>query len=350
MRVNEGDQRDEGFSRVNKSRFEWPSYRLGGIGTCAILVLSSTVALGADEPPTLRERLDSLKLPTAGWEDADLALPIVSADRSKQPGIQAIAYSVFRGADAYPKEVRIAVYNAATNQWKRGVVDCSDERWSHANCGSILGLWCAKDFYYVVTHLNPSCNPTLVASIEFKPLEVIAGDPIALFADGSTIFYKCEVHFAPVHPLELVLYDPRTKEQRPLYPTKSSGPVRRAHIEELRKVFASLGDDWFRNHNRPRLPEVFSEGMPTDPSLSLDEDAIAFQAVYYGSDLDPATPGDHSDKNVYVICIFRQLHMSKRTEYREFRTEDLKKLVSFDKVEELVSRENLDRIFALPYP
>jgi hypothetical protein len=266
-----------------------------------------------------------------------------------QPGIQALAFSVYQGAGTYPKEMHIAVFDVARHRWKRAVIDCSDETRGHINCGSIVDLLCAKDVYYTVTHLTPSCGTTLVISHDFKPLDVLGGWPIAVFADGSTVYYKCQPHFAAVHPLELSLYNPRTNEDRPIYPAKPGGPVRRAHGEELRKVYAAIGHDWFRINNHPEDPERFSEYAARPVAVNDKADAIAFEVVYDGRDLDPTSPGEHRDKDVHVLCVYRHLHTPKRTEYREFRTEDLKKLVPFDKPVELVSRKNLDRIFALPY-
>jgi hypothetical protein len=86
----------------------------------------------------------------------------------------------------------------------------------------------AEDFgAYILlnVHINPSASCTLVLGSDLKFRDSILGWPIARLGNSRLLIQRDEVHFAPVHPVHLSVYDISTRDSAPVYPSDND-PLR----------------------------------------------------------------------------------------------------------------------------
>jgi hypothetical protein len=125
----------------------------------------------------------------------------------------------------------------------------------------------------VTAHLNPSASCTLVLGRDLTLRAVLPGWPIAGLPDGRIVYQKSQVHFAAVHPMELVLFDPNRLADVPLYPRPPHQAVRAAHVARMRQAYT---DAWCAPRNHPCDPELFDESLASEVVVSPRGDALAF--------------------------------------------------------------------------
>lgn len=80
----------------------------------------------------------------------------------------------------------------------------------------------------IETLLNPSAGRALVFSQDLKLEGTLFGWLIGRLTNDELIYERSEVHFAPVHPTELALYDARAKRESAIFPRKPYQAVWRA--------------------------------------------------------------------------------------------------------------------------
>ena len=126
----------------------------------------------------------------------------------------------------------------------------------------------------VRAHVNPSAECTIVLGRDLSVRAVLAGWPVVTFADGRLVYQRNQVHFAPVHPVALGLWDPRRpRDDVSVYPRPPYQAVRRAHVERMRARYA---DDWCRVRNHPCEPDRFDERLAGEVVADARGDALAF--------------------------------------------------------------------------
>ena len=126
-------------------------------------------------------------------------------------------------------------------------------------------------------HINPSAECTIVLGPDLSLRGVLAGWPVAILADGRIVYQRNQVHFAPVHPVALALFDPNQRAETALYPTRPYGPIRAAHIARIRSTYSEA---WCRARHHPCDPELFDEHLSGQVLADPRGDTLAFVTAW----------------------------------------------------------------------
>ena len=140
-------------------------------------------------------------------------------------------------------------------------------------CRSGLGVDRFPGGFLVRAHINPSAECTIVLGSDLAVRGVLAGWPVATFADGRIVYQRNQVHFASFHPAALALFDPRRGIDLTLYPRRPYRAARAAHVARMRAVYSPT---WCNVHNHPCDPEVFDEHVNGDVVTDARGDTLAF--------------------------------------------------------------------------
>jgi hypothetical protein len=120
-------------------------------------------------------------------------------------------------------------------------------------------------------HINPSAECTVVLGPDLAVRGILAGWPVATLADGRIVYQR--VHFAPVHPVALALFDPRRGTDLTLYPPRPSRAARAGHVARMRSVYAPA---WCNTRNHPCDPDTFDEHVNGPVMTYARGEALAF--------------------------------------------------------------------------
>ncbi len=131
--------------------------------------------------------------------------------------------------------------------------------------------------FLVNAHINPSAECTVVLSGELAVRAVLAGWPVVALADGRLVYQRNQIHFAPVGPVALALFDPRRLRHVPLYPRAPYQPIRVAHVARMRAVYT---DAWCNAHNHPCDPDVFDEHVGGSVVTDARGTTLAFTVAW----------------------------------------------------------------------
>lgn len=127
--------------------------------------------------------------------------------------------------------------------------------------------------FFARVHVNPSAECTVVLGPDLAVRGVLAGWPVATFADGRIVYQRSQVHFASFRPVALALFDPRGPADLTLYPRKPYQAARAAHVARMRSVYE---EPWCRARNHPCDPDVFDEHVQGEVVADARGDAVAF--------------------------------------------------------------------------
>ena len=181
------------------------------------------------------------------------------------------------------------------------MLDRGSRAWTHAalprvrttppewDVGSVMAIHHAGRYLYLETHLNPSAGTTIVLNRSLRPIAALDGWTLVVLPEGRVIYEQSMVHFAPTHSVALRTYDPVSKADEALYPRKPFEAVRRAYVDSRKALYARLGEDWFREHNRSTDPEDFDSEL-LDSVVTNPAGTVAAFAIRFGrDDAEPAT-------------------------------------------------------------
>lgn len=141
------------------------------------------------------------------------------------------------------------------------------------HCRSGLAIERFPGGFLVRAHINPSAECTIVLAPDLTVRAVLAGWPLVTLADGRIVYQRNQVHFAPVHPVALALFDPRRPADTTLYPRRPYGAVRGAHVGRMRAVYSQA---WCAARAHPCDPDVFDERVNGEIAADAGGDALAF--------------------------------------------------------------------------
>lgn len=225
-----------------------------------------------------------------------------------------IAYYRHPGGNALVPPLYISRFERGSGKWTHAALDEQSIRGVTPAClGSALSVRIAGQALLVETHITPSASCTLVLGPELKVGDVLYGWPLAVFRDGRVVYEHSQVHFAPVHPLEILLYDPRNRRRTLLYPPAPAPPLRAAYVAKVRGEYTEA---WCNAQNHPCDPERFGERLAGPVAISDAASALAYAVVFD----DRALPGQDAG----AVYVHRGLTDEKPTRFREIAQDDLK--------------------------
>jgi hypothetical protein len=200
-----------------------------------------------------------------------------------------IAYYVDDGSGALTEPLFVDRYDATARGWTSTKITRADPKVADSWClGSAVSLRASPTGYYLGTHVNPSAGCTIVVSQDLPVQAVLTGWVLAVFGDGTIVYQRSQVHFAPTHYAEISLYDGTRARDVQIYPMKPYQRIRTEHIRRVRRVYTD--EAWCRAHNHHCDPELFDNFIVGDVAINDATSALAFQIWFdntvYWSDVE----------------------------------------------------------------
>jgi len=318
----------------------------------ALLLFASVTLVGgdsraADDTLTLRQALVAHGLTPDESIIKNLDKKITSGAELDDAKQFVIAYYVDDGSGLLNPPLFLERYDRNRAEWKSASLPEShakpDEQVDICY-GSVLRVTASGGHFFLETHINPSAGCVLVLSGDLKLQTSLDGWLLGHVGEDTVIYHKSQVHFAPVHPAELAIYDLRTKRDLTLFPSKPDSPIRRARTAQLAE-FYKANPEWCNRNDDPCDAEEFDSGLQGKVATNETEAAVAFlisyeQIQHAAEDVQkPSGP-----KN--VLYVYRRVNDEARMEYREMLLEDAKARFGTAKLEDFVQPEMLQRIFS----
>ena len=216
-------------------------------------------------------------------------------------------------------------------------------RWWEDDCiGSVMSVEHNGDWYYLNLHWNPSAGCMVILNRDLTVHQTLTGWTAAFFKSGSLLYKGSMVHFAPVHPETLFLYDPSADKSQRIYPQEND-PLRRDFSKRLEKIL----DKNQCQENQACNPETFETAIDKI-EVNDTTDSLAFRVDFSPIgflDTEAAQDSGQWDDDQYVY-----LYRFNPLRWREFSIYDLKPKFGTDSLKELLTPEKLDKVFATPAP
>jgi hypothetical protein len=266
-------------------------------------LLGFVVALPA-HGVTLREVLLKNNIALTPDGPSGLDRPITSYAVENRKDLFAVAfYWLLDGPPVFPDHFQVSLLDKRSGSWTHAVLPREQEITSAAgpswNLGSLMKITPTRHYLYLDTHNTPSAGIVLVLTKRLRPVAALAGWIVKLLPHEMVLYHRDMPHFAPTHSAELWLYDPRSGRDVKLYPTKPYQPIRRQYIEQVRKIYAALGEEWFMIHNHHMDPERFDSSLEEPITVSRNGTVVSF-GMLFGT--PPLSPASTPELDLIVTC------------------------------------------------
>lgn len=215
------------------------------------------------------------------------------------------------------------------------------ERNATTEClGSVVNLRRSAQWYYLDLHEGPSAGCLLVLSRDFRINGTLTGWSMAVFKSGPLVYEGNTVHFAPVQPETLFLYDPATRKSQRLYPPKND-PFRQAFSAKLKKAI-----------NRKACAENHWACDPNEFTTSVGPVAVndRTQALAFPAEFDTGgvTTKPWSESTRRAVCHYVYIYRLHPPAWREFSPAELLAKFHTDSLKELLQPAIIRQVFAAP--
>jgi hypothetical protein len=315
-----------------------------------VLVGYSLLLSAQAQSRTLREVLAADGLTVANGTLTNLDKPITSGASVNAAAQYVVAYYLDNGTGVRSSLMFVDSYDRKSRTWRSASVRADGFQINAAGAsmsgdvclGSVLQIRTSAESLFVDTQINPSAGCLLILSQDLQVRAALFGWYLKRFPDDSVVYQRGEVHFAPVHPVELGLYNWRSGREVPLFPRKPFQAVRLAHIQRLREFF-STREEWCKTNNDPCDPEQMDSSLMGDLATNDSEHALAFMISYEqiqvtGGEQKPSGPGN-------VVYVIRQADDPVRLDFREALLADIEARFGKVTLSDLLETRRLDELF-----
>jgi len=209
--------------------------------------------------------------------------------------------------------------------------------------GSALRLEGNGNWYYLDLHWNPSAGCLVILNHDLTVHQTLTGWTAAFFKSGLLVYEGNMVHFAPVHPETLFLYDPVARKSQEIYPQKND-LFRKSFSERLKEV---IDEKRCQENNWACDPNDF-ESSAGPIEVNDETDSLAFRADFETVgflEREEAEDSGKWDDDDYVY-----IYRLQPLRWREFSVYDLKSKFATDSLKDLLTPEKLRQVFATPPP
>jgi hypothetical protein len=314
-----------------------------------LLTFYARPALAQGEGKTLREVLTEEQLPADPEKLHNLDKRITSGAELKDAWQFVIAYYLHDPSELLKPPLFIELYDRRTGQWRSRSLESAKAHWRDmdVDClGSVWGIKASSDLLFLDTHINPSAGCVLILSHALQLRGSLCGWLLSQIGQDELIHERSQVHFAPVHPAEIAIYDLRSGRDDTIFPPQVPTAIRKARSAQLREFYKTNGE-WCRQNNDPCNPEEFDSDVQTPVAASASESAIAFLVSYeqiqfvQGDVQKPSGPKE-------VLYVYRHVDDPQKMEFREMLWSDAKTQFGDVPLQNLLQPETLEKIFAQP--
>jgi hypothetical protein len=330
----------------------WEKNRMLRTTILSFLLFASVPAAVCDAPlpnHSLRESLAAKQLPLDSAKLANLDKNITSGAELDDANQFVIAYYVDDGTGMMQPPLYVDRYDKKRAEWKSAALSDTGVEAVDTPCfGSVLSVKAVGNHLFLDTNVSPSAGCTLVLSGNFKLEASLYGWLLGRLGEDTLVYQRSEVHFAPVHPTEIAIYDLRAKRDATIFPPKPDPAIRRARTAQL-KEFYKGNEEWCKRNNDPCDPEDFDSelhgGLVTNEAEAALAFLISYEQIQYaqGQVQKPSGPKD-------VLYVYRRVNEEAKMEYREILLKDAKARFGTETLQSLIQPEILQKIFAEALP
>jgi len=296
---------------------------------------------------TLRQALVAKHLPLAGAKLPNLDKNITSGAEFDDTNQFVIAYYVDDGSGLLNPPIFLDRYDWKRAVWTSAVLHDAKTKLDdmEIDCfGSILSIKAMGTRLFMDTHINPSAGCLLVLARDFQMEVGLYGWLVGYLDDDTLIYHRSQMHFAPVHPAEIALYDLRAKRDVTIFPPRKPSVIRQSRTAQLTE-FYKANETWCRKNDDPCAPEDFDSSLQGPVATNHADSAVAFLISYEQIQLvqgDMQKPSGPKD----VLYVYRGVKDEAKMEYREMLLEDARVRFGTSQLPDLVQPEILQKIFA----
>lgn len=323
--------------------------QLGRVFLAIGLLLTAAELALCQNSQSLREVLTAQGLPLANAKLENAEKKITSGAQVDDANQFVIAYYLDDGSGALNPPLFVDRFDKKSKQWQSTALPDAQTKSPTIDdiCfGSVLNIRASEARLYLNTHINPSAGCLLVLSPELKLEASLNGWLVGQLGTDLLLYHRSEVHFAPVHPAEIALYDFRNKRDETIFPPKVPSAIRQARTAQLREFYKS-NPEWCQKNNDPCDPESFDSDLQGEVATRESESAAAFlisyeQIQFVEGDLQkPSGPKD-------VLSVYRRLDDPEKMEVREMLWSNFRAQFGDLPLENLLQPETLKKIYAAP--
>jgi hypothetical protein len=321
-------------------------------GTCRrtrYILIVAILFFGAERASsdTLRQVLAAKSLPIVTAKLENLDKNITSGAELDDETQFLIAYYIDDGTSALNPPLYLERFDRKQGSWKSATLGKAEARSQDIDVpclGSVMNISAIGGRYFLDTHINPSAGCVLILSREMKLEASLYGWLLGRLGTEAVIYHRSEVHFAPVHPAEIALYDLGTKRDVTLFPPKPESLIRQARTRQLQS-FYNGNKEWCNKNNDPCNPAYFDSALEGEVATNEKEQALAFVISYGQIQLvqedvqKPSGPGD-------VLYVYRAVGDQAKMEYREILLDDAKAPLGHLSIQDLLQPGVLQEIFS----
>lgn len=298
------------------------------IGSFVLLLVLPHIAA-----ESLQDVLQTAGVPTRTFTSQELREGITSYAISRgNPFL--LAYYTDDGSEILKSPLHVIRYERQSGRLRR--LDLRDSKTLFQGKIPMGCLGSAEDIreyqavVFIDTHVNPSAGCLIVLSSNLSFKTSLSGWLLGLLGTDYAIFEASEVHFAPVHPLHIEVYDLKRNRTVELYPPKDD-PFRR---EYSRRIRPWISQDWCRINNAECNPENFDVALQSRLSINDAAKVVGFEAAFDAAGFGPVAAKHVAPRTVTYLFRLRD----GAWEYREFPTNEVRRRFGVATVRELVMR------------
>lgn len=295
--------------------------------------------------PTLGEVLGAAGLKHLALAVQDLDQPVTSYAALNDRNVYLIAYYWDLPSGRLEDPLRVLTFNRQTEEWKSTQLMLGSDQIGHSECtGSVLSAHALPNVFLLDTHINPSAGCLLILEHNLAFRNALYGWYLAAVGDTQIVFQRSEVHFAPVHPTELALYDLKTNRETSLFPRK---PFQRVRAEYAAKLgdFYRTHQEWCKENNDPCDAESVDSTLEGEVAISVPQHALAF-VISYDRIQDSAGPVQKPEGPGKVVYVYGDVNDEAKLDYREMLVTDVEKRFGKLSLPSLLEPSALREIFA----
>jgi len=280
---------------------------------------------------TLGDVLQAHSAPIAAFTRSELEARITSWAASGTDDPFLLAYYEDDGSGFLNPPLRVIRYDHSGQVLRASLVEANAEFEAGVpmNClGSVNSVSELPGAILLETHKNPSAGCVLVLSPQLALKASLSGRVLAVMRSECVIVQKSEVHFAPVHPMRIEVYDLRRSSLTSVYPP----PKDEQRVAYSRALAATMDQAWCAANNASCDAREFENGLKG--ALHLNDLAMVFGFV---AEFSPRSFGEKAAEGVGardVAYVFRR--RGEHWEHRAFPADDVGRLFGVTNLETLV--------------
>ena len=318
----------------------------------ALLFVFVPVGVWSQHDPTLADVLkqNSVSLPRGSvshLNDAITSYATLNSDREFL-----IAYYLAAPRNELHFPLLIARFNKQSGKWdetslsdlKVTLFAGTKQETQYECIGSAMHFESNGSWYYLDLHWTPSAGGLVILNRNLAVHQILTGWTAAFFKSGLLIYQRNMVHFAPVHPATLFLYDPVARRPEKIYPPKND-PFRKDFSNRLDEV---IDEKRCQANNWPCDANNFESFIDYPVEVNDATHSLAFRVDFDTQGFLPRKEADESGKwdDDQYVYIYRLEPFG----WRKFSVYDLKSKFGTDSLKELLTREKLRLVFATSGP